>query len=154
MTQEILEIPIYNPYRIPAMVADALVIAMSGGMLVVFILCHWPVATLGFGIAGSVASCLCLFSWLMNVGKGYKQWKDRDPDNHLRIRWNLTQKAVWLASTLFKDVCTVLFLVFALGSLGVITLGALFPVFISAAVIIGMIGTLVLDNKLKLQFFE
>jgi hypothetical protein len=56
------------------MVADALVIAMSGGMLVVFILSLGPVATLGFGMIGSIASCVVLFSWLMSAATGYKQY--------------------------------------------------------------------------------
>jgi hypothetical protein len=94
----------------------------------------------------------------MSFGAVCKQWKDRYSEcgeghaYHFCHRWYCGCIQA-LASTLFKGMCAVLLLMTALGSLSVMSLGALFLIFSPATVIAGIMGALAIDNKLKLIFF-
>jgi hypothetical protein len=141
-----------NPYRIiTAMVANALVIAMSGGMLVVFILSLGPVATLGFGIIGSIASCFVLFSWLMSAATGYKQREKNTHGNQKRESWGISGDIIFIASILFKSAAAAVLLAAALGALGVMSCGTLGTLLMLVSAIVSMVGAMGMDGKMKLR---
>jgi hypothetical protein len=134
-----------TPYRLPAMVANALVMALSGGMLITCIVSSGgPITMLGLGIAGGFASCIALFSLLINVRTGCQA----------NSSWTLTNKAQFSANICFKSVCAALALVSALGSFGIIPLGTLLPILLPAFMIVSMIGAMVMDSKVQLEMVE
>jgi hypothetical protein len=142
----------HNPFRIPAMVANALVIALAAGMLVMFILSLGPVATFGLGIAGIFASGVALFSLLMNFGTNHKAREEKN--GATRTFWGIQGDVMLCAGTLVKAIVAVLALLIALGSFGVIPLGALLPILLSAFTIIGMVAAMGTDAKLQLAPFS
>jgi hypothetical protein len=148
MTQALTqkEIETHNPFRMPAMIANALVIAGSIGLMMFAALFLWePVVMLGLGIVGSFVSGIALFSLLMNVFTGYKQYTDVESSRR-RTSWAEQEITMFFTNVFLKSALAVLTLVSSLSFFNVIPLGAL-PILILALIILGMIGAMALDHS-------
>jgi hypothetical protein len=154
LAEEAEEAKAKKTYRIPSMITNTLVMALSGGMLITLIVSSGGSVTMvGLGVVGVFASGIALFSLLMNFGTVYKQCANKNDEGEKRQPWSGADKAMWFASTAFKSFCMAFALASALGALGVIPLGHLLPILLPALMIVSMIGALVMDKQIKLKGF-
>jgi hypothetical protein len=150
-----LEEPSRTLYRrAPSLITNALVMALSGGMLMMLLVSSGGSVTMvGLGVVGVFASGIALFSLLMNFGTVYKQCTDTNDASEKCTPWMNANKAKFIASTAFKSVCAALALASALGTLGVIPLGHLLLILLPAFMIVSMIGALIMDKHIELGAF-